>query len=202
MQNPSLLSEAYRDNSAGLRTIGVDIKASGPYPNEYQLVLKGFLSPGWTGRLTAGLAQHRVGIVTGEAEKVTSSAWHSTFKLKSAPFAKDPLTIDYAALASTELPYERSAGKIALRGFAMEPSSRHQGSLYLEVKGVDRLGFLGDLLDYFSMRCLFPVKMIIETHADTALDRFWLRGVGGSVPSETVASAMQENLQRLLVGYA
>jgi hypothetical protein len=202
MQNPSLLSEAYRDNSAGLRTIGVDIKASGPYPNEYQLVLKGFLSPGWTGRLTAGLAQHRVGIVTGEAEKVTSSAWHSTFKLKSAPFAKDPLTIDYASLASTELPFDRSAGKIALRSFAMEPASRHQGSLYLEVKGVDRLGFLGDLLDYFSMRCLFPVKMIIETHGDSALDRFWLRGVGGSVPSETVASAMQENLQRLLIGNA
>jgi hypothetical protein len=202
MQNPSLISGTTRDNTAGLRAVGVDIQASGPYPNEYQLSLKGFLSPGWTGRLTAGLAQHRVGIVTGEAEKVNSSTWDSTFKLKSAPFAKDPLTIDYAALASTELPYDRTTGSIALRGFTMEPCSRHQGSLYLEVKGVDRLGFLGDLLDYFSMRCLFPVKMIIETHADTALDRFWLRGVGGSVPSETVANAMQENLQRLLVGNA
>jgi hypothetical protein len=194
--------EASGDNLvSGLRNVGFEIKGS-VYPNEYILVIKGFLAPGWTGRLTAGLAEHRIGIVTGEAEKITSSAWHSTFKLKTAPFAKDPLVIDFAKLANTELPYDRTSGKIVLRDFHLEPCSQHQGSLYLEIKGVDRLGFLGDLLDYFSMRCLFPVKMVVETAGDTAIDRFWLRGVGGSVPSEEVASAMKDNLKRLQINNA
>ena len=178
---------------------GFDIRRIDAQPNAYELVMKGFLAPGWTGRLTAGLAQHRIGIVRGRAEKVSTSAWHSSFELKSAPFAGGPLGIDYLALAGTELPYDRNTGKIALLDFIMEPCSRHDGSLYVELRGVDRLGFLGDLLDYFSMRCLFPVKMTIETVADTAVDRFWLKGVGGSRPSESIAAAIKENLQRMLI---
>jgi hypothetical protein len=203
MLNLATLTDPTNDTpTTGLKDISFEIKASTYQPHEYTLVLKGFLAPGWTGRLANGLAQQRIGIVMGEAEKVTASAWQATFKLKSSPLAKDPLSIDYACLANTELPTERSRDKIALRDFLMEPCSRHQGSLYLEIKGVDRLGFLGDLLDYFSMRCLFPVKMVVETAGDSAVDRFWLRGMGGSVPSESVAIAMKENLTRLLVSNA
>src|SRR6185369_2834884 len=147
-------------------------------PNVYHLVMKGFLSPGWSGRLSAGLAQHRISIIRGEAEKITASAWHSSFELKASAFASAPLGIDYVTLAGIELPSDRTTERISLRSFRMEPGSRHEGSLYLEIRGVDRLGFLGDLLDYFSMRCLFPVKMAIETVGDTAVDRFWLRSVG------------------------
>jgi hypothetical protein len=177
--------------------IGFDIKATGA-PGTYALVVKGFLMPGWAGRLTANLAQQRIGIMSGQAEKVTRSAWHSSFELKAAPFAKDPLSIDYVALASTETCNDHSA-PLALLDFHMEPCSLHEGSLYLELKGMDRLGFLGDLLDYFSMRCLFPVKMTIETVGETAVDRFWLKGVGGSRPSDSIAEAVRENLARLLV---
>ena len=192
--------EATRDKPATrVDEIGFDIRRLTAKPDAYELVIKGFMAPGWTGRLTAGLAQHRIGIVSGQAEKVSASAWHSTFELKSTPFSKDPLSIDYVALAGIELPYDRNAGKIALLDFIMEPCSRHDGSLYVELRGVDRLGFLGDLLDYFSMRCLFPVKMTVETVADTAVDRFWLMGIGGSKPSESITAAVKENLQRLLV---
>ena len=197
----------HREESNGsaartLNQVESEIRAIPGQPNAYELVIKGFLTPGWSGRLAAGLAQNRVSIVRGEAEKVTVSAWHSRFELKTAPFAKDPLSIDYVALAATELPYDRNAGKLALIDFVTEPSSRHDGSLYLEIRGVDRLGFLGDLLDYFSMRCLFPVKMTVETVGDTALDRFWLRGVGGSTPSESISAAIRENLERLLISNA
>ena len=157
------------------------------------------LSPGWTGRLAAALAQHRIEIVRGEAEKVTASNWCSSFELKTAPFARNPVGLDYMQLANTEVPYGREAAKISLLEFVMEPCSRHQGSLYIQLKGVDRLGFLGDLLDYFSMRCLFPVKMTIDTQGSTASDRFWLRGVGGSVPSESITASIKENLEQLLV---
>ena len=193
---------ACESTPAGLGNNGFDIKRMVERPNTYELTLKGFLAPGWTGRLTAALAEKRIGIVRGKAEKVTSSVWTSNFELKSAPFANDPLGIDYVALAARELPYDRNVGKIALLDFTMEPSGRHDGSLYLELRGIDRLGFLGDLLDYFSMRCLFPVKMTVETVSDTAVDRFWLRGVGGSVPSESIAGAVKENLEQLLVAAA
>lgn len=168
-------------------------------PRGYRLELSGFLAPGWTGRLTAGLAQHRVGIVRGEAEKINASSWRSSFELKAAPFAGNPADIDYLRLAATEPAHQHDAARIALTSLVVEPPSRHQGSLYIEIKGVDRLGFLGDLLDYFSMRCLFPVKMRIETVEDQAVDRFWLRGVGGSVPSEAISASIRENLEQLLV---
>lgn len=167
--------------------------------NGYELLIKGFLAPGWTGRLTANLAQHRIGIVRGEAEKITASSWHSRFELKAASFATDPAGIDYVALAAAELPYDRTVAKISLLDIVMEPPGRHDGSLYLQITGVDRLGFLGDLLDYFSMRCLFPVKMTVETLGDRAVDRFWLRGVGGSKPSEGIMLAVRENLEKLLI---
>lgn len=185
--------------TAGLANVDFKVNRIETKPNTYQLTIAGFMAPGWTGRLTAALAQHRIGIVRGKAEKVSTSSWDSTFELKSAPFAKDPLSIDYIALADTELPYDRNAEKIALLEYAMEPCSRHGGSLFIEIRGVDRLGFLGDLLDYFSMRCLFPIKMSVETVGDIAVDRFWLRGVGGSKPSDSIYDAIKENLQQLLV---
>ena len=187
------------DLAIGLGNAGFDIKAVEATPNSYRLTIKGFMSPGWTGRLTAALAKQQIGIVSGMAERVTTSAWHSSFELKCAPFAKDPLDIDYIALAGTELPDNRKVAKIALVEFTMEPCSRHEGSLYVEIRGLDRLGFLGDLLDYFSMRCLFPVKMSVETVANTAVDRFWLRGIGGSIPSESIAAAVKANMEQLLV---
>lgn len=166
--------------------------------NGYQLAITGFLAPGWTGRLTAGLAQQRIGIVRGEAERTSASNWRSSFELKAAPFAKDPAGIDYAALAALEVGGDRKTNRIELLDFTLEPPSRHNGSLYIEVKGVDRLGFLGDLLDYFSMRCLFPVKMTIETVGEAAVDCFWLKGVGGAVPSDSITDSIRENLAQLV----
>lgn len=168
-------------------------------PDGYELVMSGYQSPGWVGRLAAGVAQHRIGIVRGEAEKVSASSWLSRFELKSAPFARNPFTLDYTALAATELPRQLTATQIALLGFTIQAGAEGDGTLQVEVTGIDRLGFLGDLLDYFSMRCLFPVKMTIETEAEKAVDRFYLRGVGGSRPSESIAAALKENLERLLV---
>ena len=187
------------DSPRGAGRATFDIKAITGKSQSYELDISGFMAPGWTGRLTAALAQHRLGIVRGKAERVTTTNWLSNFELKCAPFAKDPLKIDFVALAATELADDRSVGKITLLDYTLEPCSRHDGSLYVEIRGEDRLGFLGDLLDYFSMRCLFPIKMSVDTVEDKALDRFWLRGIGGSVPSESIVGAVKENLEQLLV---
>jgi hypothetical protein len=168
------------------------------HPNQYLLELGGFLSPGWTGRLTAGLAEQHIAILTGEAEKISSYAWQSTLLLKAAP-SVDPDAIDFVALATTEVNRHGSGAPLVLRDFNLDFGNRHQDSLYLEIRGVDRLGFLGDLLDFFSMRCLFPVKMKVETLGDSAVDRFWLRGMGGSVPSDAIATGLKESLARLIL---
>ncbi|HJV36154.1 hypothetical protein [Geomonas sp.] len=199
MENLAVRRDA-DDYAAGLGNAGFEIKKIDGRANGYRLVMKGFLSPGWIGRLTAGLAKRRIDIVSAQAEKVSTTAWHSTFELKAAPFAVDPLSHDYPTLAATEESLGRSAAKIELLNYTIEPCKGQDGSLYVEVQGVDRLGFLGDLLDYFSMRCLFPVKMTIETVGNAAVDRFWLRGVGGSRPSDSITSAVRENLEKLLIG--
>ncbi|MBU5637137.1 hypothetical protein KOM00_10370 [Geomonas sp. Red69] len=182
---------------AGFQETGFTIEPIYGRPGGYRLGMAGFLAPGWSGRLAAGLSEHRVGIVRGSAEKVNASNWRSSFELKSAPFAGSPEAIDFLRLANTEP--DRKAACIELLSFTMEPTACHNGSLFVELEGVDRLGFLGDLLDYFSMRCLFPVKMTVDTQGDTAVDRFWLRGVGGSVPSEAISDSMKRNLEQLLV---
>jgi hypothetical protein len=183
--------------SASFREISCTLTPRPLHPNEYLLELGGFLSPGWSGRLTAGLAEKRIAILTGDAEKVSSYAWQSTLLLKAAP-SVDPDSIDFVALASTEVTRHGSGAPLVLRDFNMD-YGRHQDSLYLEIRGVDRLGFLGDLLDFFSMRCLFPVKMKVETQGDSAVDRFWLRGMGGSTPSDAIATALKESLARLIL---
>ena len=190
------------DSARGAGRAAFDIKAIAGKAQSYELDMNGFMAPGWTGRLTAALAQHRLGIVRGKAERVTTTNWLSNFELKCAAFAKDPLKIDFVALAATELADNRSVGNIALLDYTLEPCSRHDGSLYVEIRGEDRLGFLGDLPDYFSMRCLFPIKMSVDTVEDKALDRFWLRGIGGSVPSDSIVGAVKENLEQLLAAKA
>ncbi|HJV64992.1 MAG TPA: hypothetical protein VJ550_04610 [Geomonas sp.] len=197
--NNLAVSRENDDFSTGFNNAGFEIKKIDGRLNGYRLVIKGFLAPGWIGRLTAGLAKNRIDIVSAQAEKVTTTVWHSTFELKTAPFALDPRQIDFVALAGTETSTGASASKIELLKYTMEPCGTHDGSLYVEVRGIDRLGFLGDLLDYFSMRCLFPVKMTIDTIGNTAVDRFWLRGVGGSRPSDSITEAVRENLEKLLI---
>lgn len=196
------LKKEYCGSAAGSVETGVLIGKIPGEPNGYELIMNGPQAPGWVGRLATGLARQRTGIIRGEAEKVTASAWRSRFELKSAPFAPNPLTFDYAALAAAETPLPSAGQKIALLDFSMHSSTQGDGTLTVEVTGLDRLGFLGDLLDHFSMRCLFPVKMTIETVAEKAVDRFWLRGIGGSRPSESITAAIRENLERLLVDKA
>ncbi len=198
MNSLAMKRESMTDTTlAGFAQAGFTIVPMAARANGYLLELSGFLAPGWTGRLAAGLADHRVSIINGTAEKVNASHWRSRFELKSAPFAKSPESIDFLALAGTEP--DHNAARIELLDFGMEPAARHHGSVFIEIKGIDRLGFLGDLLDHFSMRCLFPVKMTIDTLGDTAVDRFWLRGVGGSLPSEAIAESISQSLAQLLV---
>lgn len=173
------------------------IEPSALRPHTYTLTLKGYLTTGWTGRLASGLAQHGISIVRGEAERDAAHVWRSSLEVKAGALVHNPFGIDFVALAQKEVPRYSGSAAIELGDFLLEPPARHDGSLYLEVKAADRLGFLGDLLDYFSFKCLFPIRMSIETVGSTVCDRFWLRGVAGSVPSDSLYAGLRHDLEGL-----
>jgi UTP:GlnB (protein PII) uridylyltransferase len=71
------------------------------------------------------------------------------------------------------------------------------GALLLEVKGLDRIGFLGSLLDRLAGLALFPEDMTIETQDEMALDRFALKALGGHSPSAEAHQALLTLLEDL-----
>jgi hypothetical protein len=155
----------------------------------FALRLWGRLHPGWSGSLSEGLSQSRVSVVSGFARKLGAMRWLSELELEALPGAPDPLLVDYLALASRPLPAGwRTA--IDLGRFSIERSPKHGGSLFVEIEGQDDVGFLAALLVRFAFLSLFPEEMRIETRAGVARDRFWLTGIGRSVPSEPNRTAL------------
>lgn len=177
---------SWKDASFQLQQRGTD---------RYQLTMDGYLTTGWMGRLAAGLVRSRLGIIGGEAEKISATTWHASFEISRHPLAPEPFGIDFLACANEEQAAV-PAGSITLHDFVVEPSSRHGGCLYVEVTGLDRLGFLDALLAGFSMNCLFPVQMTIDTVGNEVFDRFWLKGMAGSRPSEPATLALRQWLER------
>jgi len=195
------LAEAFTPQKAGRPLVVGEahshIERSHLRPNSYHLTLRGYLTTGWTGRLASGLARHRISIVRGEAQRDASHVWRSTLEVATTSALQQPFGIDYVALAQQEVASHHTGVPVAISDFLLESPARHDGSLYVEVRAQDRLGFLGDLLDYFSFKCLFPVKMRIETHGTSVSDVFWLRGMGGTVPSDSLYLGIRQDLEGL-----
>jgi UTP:GlnB (protein PII) uridylyltransferase len=87
---------------------------------------------------------------------------------------------------------------ISLVDFSLGEPEQHNGALYLEVRAADQLGFLAALLNHIAFMFLFPEEMSIETVNGTALDRFRLKGIGGTPPSPTARAALQRKLRDLI----
>ena len=67
--------------------------------------------------------------------------------------------------------------------------------LYLEVRGPDRLGFLGSLLRALARLALSPREMMISTRDGEAFDRFFLQTVAGQVPPDQARNALAATLE-------
>jgi UTP:GlnB (protein PII) uridylyltransferase len=68
-------------------------------------------------------------------------------------------------------------------------------SLFLEVRGPDRLGFLGSLLHALAGLELSPREMLITTRDGEAFDRFFLKTTSGAVPSPEVRHVLEAALE-------
>lgn len=161
------------------------------------LSVKGRMPHGWVVRLASGIAAAGVGIVKGEARRITPLNWQAEFELKPVVSGVDPETVNFDRLVRTEAPRTSDITPL-LESFSYRPPEQPGGSLYVEVRAKDRTGFLGAILSRFSFFSLFPEEMVIQTTGGMIHDRFWLKGGGGISPSEDAMKVLVRNLEGLL----
>jgi len=161
------------------------------------LQLWGRLRPSWSGSLAEGLADAGLSLISGFARKIGPMRWLAEFELDGRAATQDPLALDYLELsARSQTSSDRRP--IALHSYAVASSEKHGGSLYLEITGSDRVGFLGSLLTGFAFLSLFPEEMRIATHAGTVHDRFFLTGIGRTAPKAQAREGLESWLRTLV----
>lgn len=161
--------------------------------NRYELTLRGKFPPRWLANLTGGLATRGISVHRGHASKLSAILWKGIFEL-TAPVNLRPELVDFASLAqaSTE-----STAETTLRLDSATVEKRGD-DLLVEVKGPDSVGFLSQLLKLFAFYSLFPAEVEIDTPAGRVHDRFRLKGLGGSTPSDASRQGLEAALAKLL----
>jgi hypothetical protein len=151
--------------------------------DRHLLALWGQLGPRWADPLCRGLARAGLGIRRGFAVRQQpdpASGWRARFEIERESSSTDPVLLDYLDLLARGRTPSRTP--IRLSQYGLSESSAHGGSLFLEVRGPDHIGFLGAILERLSFLSLSPVEMRIETLADGVHDQFWLRTRDGEIP--------------------
>ena len=169
--------------------------------NGHVLLLWGNLGGRWADPLCRGLARAGLSIRRGFAvrreELDPASGWHARLEIQREAASTDPVLLDYLEL----LVRGRTPGHtpIVLSEYGLSESNSHGGSLFLEVRGPDHLGFLGALLERLSFLSLSPVEMRIETTASGVHDQFWLRTREGGIPRPRARKLLAEVLDGRLL---
>jgi hypothetical protein len=162
----------------------------------YTLKIQGRFPPNWAGNLSSGLSKNRFSIVRGTARKVKTS-WTAELEITPDRFAADPKDIDFLALAQNGTGSDTTQ-QISLDEFSLGDPASNSGALYLEIKALDQTGFLGEFLNRLAFFSLFPEQMEIDTEGERISDRFWIKGVGGSAPSDNAINTLRSKLDSLL----
>lgn len=145
----------------------------------------GNLGPFWADAFALGLSSVQISIQRGFARQDGAGRWIADFLLAPGPDAPDPSSLDFLALAFGA-PSAGDGAPIVLTHYALDGGPDVGPALYLEVRGPDRLGFLGSLLRSLARLGLSPREMLITTRDGEAFDRFFLKTVSGAIPSEDV----------------
>jgi hypothetical protein len=158
----------------------------------HTLNIWGRLPPDWMGNLSSGLSKNRINIISATAKK-TKVSWSAEFEIMPDRFAEDPDKLDFLALAKSAA-HSDAAASLSLEKLVVGEPDTNDGALYLEITARDQLGFLGALLGRLAFFSLFPETMIIETTNGRIFDRFWIKGVGGSIPSGSAIKSVRQKL--------
>ena len=166
------------------------------------LNLSGDLKPGWLGRLSSNLSSNKISILNGTALKHSPLRWDASFEVASDPGSAVTFKEFNPLPAVTGTTGRVASPPLNLSDYQVEYSTRHGGSIYTEISGADCIGFLYGVLRIFSFYSLFPTELEISTKGKTALDRFWLKGIGASVPEKDDISSLNSRLLTMLSGKA
>ncbi len=162
----------------------------------HELTLGGrFKHPHWVAFLLAGLAEHRVSVVSGRASQLAPQQWEARFLLDFHGCSLAPDRLDFVGLCENE---RRLSGHPPpdVTGFFV--TRRPDKALELRLEGPDQIGFLGRMLAKLCMLMLFPSELRIDTVNGRIEDVIVLRGVAGSAPPES----LRGSLENMLVGLA
>lgn len=159
----------------------------------FELRIWGKFPPKWLVNLCGGLTGHQANIHRGQASKITPTLWQAALEFSGETAAFAPERIPYLHLAQRSR--AGRADEIDLESYAIE---RRDDALFVRVRGADRLGFLESLLKLFALYTLFPAEVKFDTTAGVAEDLFWLKGMGGTAPSEASLNGLKTELDRRL----
>ena len=188
--NNFINQQGSNDNTNGFE---ITKKPSG----HFNLKVWGRFPPNWIANLSTGLASNRISINGGTAKKV-KTLWQADFEIAATNTAINLNRIDFLAFAKNGADTD-SPDNISLTEFSLGDPNKNDGALYLELKAVDQIGFLSSLLSRLAFYTLFPDAMVIETIDGRIYDRFWIKGVGGSIPSDTAIGTLKHKLEGYLV---
>ena len=149
----------------------------------------------WADHFTRGLSARGLSILNGFARQDATGAWGAEFLITPTPGADDPRGLDFLALTEQAPPEDRAP--LVIDRFAVDGSPDRGGSLFLEVRGPDRVGFLGSLLRALAGLDLVPREMTVVTRVGEACDRFLLTTPGGRLPSDDQRRALEATLEVL-----
>jgi len=155
----------------------------------HSVQLWGPLHPLWADRFTRGLSHLGISILNGFARQEASGSWGAEFLVMPMPGGANPETLDYIALTETLPPPD--APSLLLDDFHIDNSPERGGFVYLEVRGPDRVGFLGSLLRILGEQGLVPREMWVATRYGEACDRFLLTAPDGHSPGDDTRYALE-----------
>src|SRR5260221_14538802 len=150
----------------------------------------GTLGPFWADAFSLGLSDLGISILRGFARQDGAGGWIADFVLSPGTASPAPSSLDFLFLASRP-PAVRDGGPIVLSHYALDGGPDVGPSLYLEVRGPDRLGFLGSLLHALHGLDFSPRGMMISTREGEAFDRFFLKTTSGAVTSQEVRPQLE-----------
>jgi hypothetical protein len=182
------------DGAGPTPRVRVEARGSGLYT----LRIEGAFPDGWCGQLSIGLSRASLSVVRGFARRIDGGGWVSEFHLLSQDGFSDPRTLDALAIAGAPAAPGPPA-PITLDSYYVDGSPESGPYVFLEVRGPDRMGFLGSLLERLRSIWLFPEQMSVETWAGQARDTFYLRSArpGARLRSEDAARELAVLLEPL-----
>jgi hypothetical protein len=180
--------------AAAVDTPGFEVRSTDRH--RFTLRLWGPLQPTWGAALGVGLYEAGVRVVRGQALRSPGGPWLGEFQLEALDDAERPVLIDYLGLAARPLD-ELAPPPLRLAAHHRSLTAKHGGSLFLEVRARDRIGFLGALLARIGRLGLVPEELHVDTHGVPVLDRFFLKAIDGQPPGREARRELGELLDQL-----